>query len=331
MTDSRDAHSPLESAAGAAGPHATEAFSVVSNETRVSILLALWEAFEPLSEENAVTFSGLRASVGMRDSGRFNYHLDQLTDHFVRRTDAGYELRNAGQKLVRTIIAGTGLGETTVPPTDLDLSCHRCGAHPVELRYEAETLYLRCTDCEGFITFEDYPRGTLAVWNLDPAGIANRTPPEIFVAGAIAENTRLRTMIDGVCPDCSGVIETSVRLCEEHLLERGDVCPTCGTRDEARVRYVCAVCKNWNEGPIQVAIHDHPAVISFYYDHGIDITYDIDDIEGFYRTWNLLWAQEQTVISTDPVRIRVTVPCEGETLSLSLDENANVRSVREDR
>lgn len=324
MTDSNGAESPLEAASGAAGPHTTEAFSALGNETRLSILLALWEAFEPLSEDNAVSFSALRDRVGMRDSGQFNYHLDQLTDHFVRTTDSGYELRKSGQKFVRTVIAGTGVGETTVPPTELDLSCHHCGATPVEVSYRDEMLYLGCPDCEGFVAFEDFPRGTLAVWDLDPAGLARRDPPDLLLAGAVAENNRLRMMREGVCPDCSGAIETSVHTCEEHASESGAVCPNCGTRDSVRVRYVCTVCKNWNEGPVQVVVHDHPAVISFYYEHGIDITYDTGDIEGFYRVWDLLWKQEHALVSTDPLRIRVAVPCEDDELHLLLDSDLNI-------
>jgi hypothetical protein len=85
-----------QAAAGAAGERATEAFATLGNETRLSILLALWEAYEPFVATNAVAFSELRERVGMRDSGQFNYHLDKLRGHFVRKTDAGYELRRAG-------------------------------------------------------------------------------------------------------------------------------------------------------------------------------------------------------------------------------------------
>jgi DNA-binding transcriptional ArsR family regulator len=47
-----------------------EAFSVVANETRLSILEALWRA-----PHSPVSFSELRQRVGMADSAQFNYHL----------------------------------------------------------------------------------------------------------------------------------------------------------------------------------------------------------------------------------------------------------------
>lgn len=330
MPDSNGSESPLEAAAGAAGPEATEAFSVLGDETRLSILLGLWEVYEPLGDENAVSFSALRERVGMRDSGQFNYHLGQLTGRFVRAADAGYELRESGQRLVRTVIAGTGIEATAVSPTALDLTCHRCGAHPVELRYADGRVYLTCSDCEGFITHGDFPAGTIAMWDLDPAGVADREASELLVASAVAQNNRLRMMMAGVCPDCSGTIDSALRICEEHQLEDGAVCPHCETRDSARVRYLCTVCKNWDEAPVQVGIHDHPAVISFYYERGVDIRFDTTDIGGFSRVWELLWEQDHRVVSMDPVRVRVTVPCDGDELQLSLDANLDVIDVTED-
>ncbi|MFQ3295876.1 MAG: DNA-binding transcriptional ArsR family regulator, partial [Halobacteriales archaeon] len=96
-----------------------EAFAAIGNETRLAILEAIWEA-----NERPVAFSDLRETVGMRDSAQFNYHLQQLTDGFVvkvdpneadprgtpssnRRSDGGYDLRNAGEKVVRSVLAGT--------------------------------------------------------------------------------------------------------------------------------------------------------------------------------------------------------------------------------
>lgn len=71
-----------------------EAFSLVANETRFQILQALWEA-----DATQQTFPDLRASVGIRDSGQFNYHLGKLIPEFVRQPDDGYELTYAGRQI----------------------------------------------------------------------------------------------------------------------------------------------------------------------------------------------------------------------------------------
>src|SRR6056297_3085653 len=59
-----------------------EAFGLVANETRLSILQALWGA-----EERPVAFSDLRRAVGMADSAQFNYDLQQLEGHFVTKVE----------------------------------------------------------------------------------------------------------------------------------------------------------------------------------------------------------------------------------------------------
>ncbi|ELZ27702.1 hypothetical protein C475_07270 [Halosimplex carlsbadense 2-9-1] len=75
-----------------------EAFDVLGDETRLSILRALADAEEPLS------FTRLRERCGVADSGRFSYHLRRLCEYFVRETEGGYELGHAGGR----VIAATG-------------------------------------------------------------------------------------------------------------------------------------------------------------------------------------------------------------------------------
>lgn len=95
IVDSSSTDSPLEAAAGAVGPRAIEMFSILGNETRLSIMVTLQEAYEPYADYNAVAFSELPARVGMRDSGQFNHHLDKLAGHFIKSAEDGYELRPA--------------------------------------------------------------------------------------------------------------------------------------------------------------------------------------------------------------------------------------------
>ena len=64
MVSSDASESPLTTAAGAVGPETTEAFGLLANETRLAIMLALWEAYDPHAEDNAVGFTELRGRVG---------------------------------------------------------------------------------------------------------------------------------------------------------------------------------------------------------------------------------------------------------------------------
>ncbi|MFC7249291.1 ArsR/SmtB family transcription factor [Halomicroarcula sp. GCM10025324] len=331
MTDSTVSESPLEAAAGTAGPHAVEAFKLLSDETRLAILLALWEHYDPHAEDNSVPFSTLYDRVNMGDSGTFTYHLDKLVDTFVEKTSDGYQLRNSGLTIVRAIIAGTGLEDARLTPTEIPRSCYHCGAS-VELSYKDDRLYQICTECEANVgpdSSERAPTGTLMVYdNFNPAGLTHRAPADVFVASTIEYHRAVTLLIRGVCPECSGPVEESLHICDSHESPPGEVCSTCGTWNEARVRYVCSVCKYGGSYPAWVAAFDHPAIVAFYYDHGFQMTFDLDDAETCARAWDRL-AREQTLVSEDPVRIRVTVPCGGEELYLTLNENLNVIDVTE--
>ncbi len=331
MPNSNVSDSPLEAAAGTAGPHAVEAFKLLSDETRLAILLTLWENYDPHAEDNSIPFSKLYDRVSMRDSGTFTYHLDKLVGHFIEETGDGYRLRNSGLTIVRAIIAGTGLEDARLAPTEIPRSCYHCGA-PVELSYEDERLYQICTECEANVgpdSSEHAPTGTLMVYdNFNPAGLTRRTPEDVFVASTIEYHSAVGLLIRGVCPECSGSVEESLHICDSHESPPGEVCSTCGTWNEARVRYVCSVCKYGGSYPAWVAAFDHPAIVAFYYDHGFQMTFDLDDAEECARAWDRL-AREQTLLSEDPVRIRVTVPCDGAELNLTLDEDLDVINVAE--
>lgn len=334
MDEPNSTESPLEAAAGAAGSHTVDAFKQLSNEIRLAILLALWEAHDPHGGDDAVPFSELYDQVDVDDSGNFTYHLDKLTGHFVAETEDGYQLRTAGITLVQAVIAGTGLGETTLSPTELDVSCQYCGA-PVVMSYDDERLDLVCKECEGKFgpDFRDgIPAGTLASWDVNPAGLTHRTPGEIFVAAKIQSLGSLWLSIRGVCPQCSGATAESVHICETHESAPGEVCRNCGTKDEVRVHYVCSVCKYGQSYPVDAALHNHPAIVAFCHEHGIELSYDVDDPESCERlNEHHQVEREHALVSTDPIRISVTVPGDDEKLELTLDGDLDVIDVSRSR
>lgn len=94
----------------------TDALSVLGNETRIRILRALADAADPL------TFTELREAVGVRDTGKFNYHLTKLCEYFVRETSDGYELGHAGSR----VLAASQAAANPVS-TDIVDTCPVCG------------------------------------------------------------------------------------------------------------------------------------------------------------------------------------------------------------
>lgn len=320
---------PLEAARGSAGPHVVDTFKLLSDEIRLAILLALWESYDPRDADNTMSFSALYDRVSVCDSGNFTYHLKKLIGHLIEETDGGYRLRNSGFKMVQAVIAGRGLKETTLSATEVQMTCHHCDA-PVEIRYEDENLYHICTGCVGNTgsTFAgERPVGTLMKFDFDPSGLANRTPEEVFVACSVVSLREFGLLIRGLCPECSGAVEESLHICDAHHTSPGEVCPNCGTQDEIRVGYVCSVCKHGDSYPVHAAVYDHPAVVAFCYEQGIENTYDLDDAAACGRLWDNLIARKYDLVSEEPVRIRITIPGDEEQLDLTLDAGLGVVDV----
>lgn len=317
--------SPLEATAGTTGSQVVDAFSVLGNETRLSILLALWEAYEPFAEQNAMSFSALRDAVGIRQGAQFNYHLDKLVGRFVTKNSEGYTLRRSGHELVRTVIAGAGIHDASSEPEVIDVDCGFCGA-PTAVSYRDEWLFLVCTECDGaFGGRADKPEGMLSGMEFDPAGLTDRSPAERWRAGWLAGRSQVSLAIEGVCDACSGPMNASLRACRDHDSE--GVCERCGRRQDVMVEFRCPICKNHHEAAPRTAVLYHPAVVAFYHQRGVNFQWDDGKIESQQRRTQMLANHEQQMSSWDPMRVIVTVRYEGESLRLTLEENLDVVEV----
>lgn len=129
------------------GEHVTEAldpadaFAALADGTRVAIRQVLCEA-----DGQTATFSELREAVGVADSGQFNYHLDRLAGHFLRRTADGYELALAGRHVVGSLLEGAYTKRGSIGQVPLDRPCPYCGGDRT-VRYEDEQVTIDCADC----------------------------------------------------------------------------------------------------------------------------------------------------------------------------------------
>jgi hypothetical protein len=81
----------------------------------------------------------------------------------------------------------------------------------------------------------------------------------------------------------------------------------------------CRVCKNHHAAPPSTLVVHHPAVVSFYYERGVALQYEVGDAERVRRRSELVAEHEQEVVSTDPPRVEVTVGYEGNERRLTLD------------
>ncbi|WP_137283376.1 winged helix-turn-helix domain-containing protein [Halorussus salinisoli] len=278
-------------------PNPADVFGVVADETRMTILRALAEA--PYEEyEGTLTFSELRERAGIRDSGQFNYHLDTLVGQFVERTDDGYGLTYPGELLYRTIVAGLFTRRTELESRDVDSECLDCGA-PLEMAYDEAVLRIVCSDCDREYMSVEFP----------PSAVESRGD------------------------DC---LETFDQWVRHHvLLMNRDVCVWCAGpmpgelryRDDDEAPYVARNCEHcggfmWTT-PGETVLY-HPAVVSFFYERGVDVT--------SRPLWELEFVVSDDAVevrSEDPWELVVTITCEGDEMRVVLDGDAEVVEIED--
>jgi hypothetical protein len=252
-----------------------DGFDLLADETRASILRELATARRESPRDPAVPFSALRDRVGIADSGRFNYHLGELTGHFVESREDGYRLSPVGQRAASSLLAGAYSDPPDRGPVELDESCGRCG-EPLEAVYEDGVLRVGCGDDQSF---------------------GDAVPPGVLADTSLAEAARvldatLRADVSAVrrdtCAACHGRVdwrfETDIPADVEFDVAYVAVCQSCGHQFTL------------NPG---LFVFDHPAVVSAYHDAGVDVRE------------RPLWAIEcclpgaGKLVSTEPPRVEV--------------------------
>lgn len=295
-----------------------EAFQLLSDETRLEILQALAESDDE-DASSPMGFAAIRERITADDPGRINYHLNKLSSHFIRRTDDGYELRESGTRVVRMLRAGTAVDDPEIEPVPVDHSCWFCGAQTT-LSYRDGWRYLECTGCDARCV-DTFPPGVLSKTELPPSGLLGRTPSEITDADRIWVGHRRASVLDGVCPECAGSMPvTSIVICDDHQpdWDTYQYCEHCGSLFWMLVSHVCEVCHYDWKLPTLFYPARHPAVVAFYYEHGIEFDLATRDQRSLLLDW------EQELLSDDPVRIRITISLDDDELQLTYDDSMNV-------
>ena len=297
------------------------AFALLGNDTRVEIIQTLWDAFEPGWGANAVPFSELFERVDIRDSGNFSYHLEKLSGHFVRKSDAGYKLTQTGLDVVRAVVSGSVTVNPTLGPVGIDSTCPLCGG-PVEISYSDDSLRCRCTECEG-IRHTDGESGYFFLFPLPPIGLEQHDVDEALRATIVYNFHKAAAMLDGFCPVCSSGTRISVEVCPDHDPGGEDDCPNCGNPYLATALLACPTCKRWFFFKAGGAVLTHPRVTAFYLDHGIE--HRFASWESFVRSHDI----GEELVSEEPFRLRVTIPAGTDELQLTVDDELNVIDVDE--
>ena len=280
------------------------AFSILADATRIEILRALWEA-----DGQTASFSDLREAVGVRDSGKFNYHLGKLTGRFVEKSDEGYTLRTAGQNVVGSLLAGTYTVEAAIDPIELDESCPFCeGA--LTFDYVDERGEVDCESCP-FDTSFPVPPGAFA-----------DCPVERFPQVA---DRYLKTLLiqakNGFCAACEGRVDPQIGTFDE----LGSIDPPTGFDENVVVVYDCDRCGAGTQVNLATIMLEHPVVAGFHYELGTDVTripvWQLGTVDG----------EPQSTLLEDGSGARVTYVVGDARLTVTVDRSLEVVDVDRDR
>ena len=297
-----------------------DAFATLGNETRLGILQALGRAGEDLS------FSVLRDRVGVEDSGQFNYHLEQLVGHFVRKTEDGYQLRRAGRRVIEAVLSGAVTDAPDLDRTRVEETCELCGA-PIEVARDGGSIAMYCTECTGRYShaYGEDPTGRradegyLGRLPLPPAGLRDRTPTEALRAAWTWGNLEILAMSAGICPRCSATVDRTLRVCGDHDAS-GGLCPECHGQQGVRLTVSCTNCIFQSGGIFSINLVSDTHVLDLLTDHGLnpvvpDSIRRVNETHGDY---------DEELLSRDPFRGRFTFDVDGDTLALTVDDDLEV-------
>lgn len=283
-----------------------DAFTLLADRTRIKIIRALGDASTPGVPET-LSFSELRRRADISGSGRFNYHLKRLRGQFVEETEDGYRLRYPGVRVYQAIQAGTFTDRARIDPFELDGPCHVCGA-PQEASYHDSLFRVRCSadDCDAVFYRYFCP----------PSSLTDRPRDEVLRAADQRIRLDIASMARRVCPWCSGRMSARVLPADADMPQRDN------PAIEHRVLHACDTCDGSVYTRLGGLLVSHPAVVSFFHDHAIDVTRR--------HVWTLPFAasdERTTITATDPWRATVSVSRNGDTLRLRVDDDPSVVEV----
>lgn len=301
-----------------------EAFSVLGDETRLEILQVLSAGDGPL------TYAELFERVKYDDPSNFSYHLNQVVGHFVRKTDRGYDLWDAGRRVVEAVVSGAVTETPVVEPTETEKNCPFCEA-PVAVGFQHGRVEQSCTSCAGLLRFAESggrrftEYGSLGFFLLPPAAVKERSPQEILEAAWTWRHADFLTDSAGVCSRCSAQLDTSVDVCGNHDASDG-VCDECERRYAIMFNLSCANC-NYNPNSIAPGVLlANTELLAFLIVRGIN-PFSPDSLN---RASQALAQYDEEILSTDPFKARLTFTAAGDSITLTLDDGLSVTDITQD-
>ena len=295
---------------------ASDAFKPLGNETRVAVLRAMFEREDGHLRPTRRTFSELFEATEESTTAGFAYHLRQLVGPYLRkREDESYELTYAGLQVGRGLAAGTYTESVDREPVALAEDCPLCGEAELALRATDNVATAGCEACDRELLALPFP----------PGGFRSHDADSLPAAFDRHHRHRIGLMVDGNCPECGGRVEGRVEVLDGDAEGAGgsgdggtetDEDDGTGVTPRALASLDCAACGYALGCPVTLTTLSHPAVVSFFHDHGVDLRER--------PIWNVGPEWGERVVSTDPVAVRVSATLDGETLALYIGRDLTV-------
>jgi DNA-binding transcriptional ArsR family regulator len=283
-----------------------EAFQLFSHELRLEILFALWDA-----PEYSLAFSEIQSAVGERDSGKFTYHLEKLTDRFITKVDGQYRLQYAGHRAIDAIQSGVFHTSPTVAPREAPGSCAQCETTPT-FEYEQHLATVACGECERKLI--EYP--------FDPGGFQDRSITEAIEAFDRRTRAKWRLASSGVCFVCAGRV--SVEYTDSAAgIEHNERYEEFFAADHPALFHLsCQNCSFYSYIPVGIRLLDIPSVVGQLSVRGVDLS------ERYLWEFPFVTDADRIAVrDREPWDVRLEAPTPGGSLEVSLDDAGSVRTI----
>ncbi|WP_435119425.1 DUF7351 domain-containing protein [Halolamina sp. C58] len=268
------------------------AFAALGSEHRVEILRTLVVAVEEGAP--GLPFTELYDRTGIDSSSQFSYHLDRLTAEFVREVDGNYRPTSAGERVVRSIRAGMYTGTPSFDPVTVEGLCPACESTTLRAEYDDPHLQVACGDCGE----------TVVTYDLSPAEAEGRDAMETLRACNRRALREYRTAIAGSCPTCYGLTTVAIEA---------------GPDDGYACVATCSQCDLRLFAPVELPLFGHPAVVSFYWEHGVDVTE-----LPLWRLPEFIGDADRRVRDREPLALDITLHHGESSLAARIDADGTV-------
>jgi hypothetical protein len=272
----------------------TRGIELVSHDVRAEILLALAERMQECPRDQTLGFAELRKRVGHDDPGNFNYHLKRLQGNLVEKREGGYRLSDIGHHFVALLVSGRFDPDSKREFPDVETPCLLC-PESASVTYEDGMLRTSCDN------------GHSSMMNVGPELLDSHSVAETLNIAFRRTLWEAKSTMSGICPYCEG--ETTAAV---NRLRDGPI--------PLLYEWTCDRCGVFLQNSPGGCVLFHPAVVSFCYQHDVDI---------FQRPWDMMVhnVETGTVVSEEPLRVQVGIALDEERLVLTLDESATIIDV----